>query len=188
MFKIKFSSKNKNLIKNMDESTIEWLLSLKKSTESECLSTLSAKCVATSDHSYELLSIRNSHVTVTEIRQESHRIIDTIDHFIDNCLPITRWQRLERIHDFCLAALFDKINSVVELCRRKGCDNKKSQNKCLSMDVIDCCQQFTRFVRSFVAKQTVNNPQLEATLRKLKEQFGELIDQTIKNECNVSYH
>ena len=175
-------------MQSMDRSTLEWLISLQQSTETECLSTLSAKCVVTTENSYELLSIRNSHLTVTQIRAESDRIIEAIDHFIDNCLPITRWQKLERIHSECLLMVFDKIHSVVEKCRRKGCDYKPmNTKKSLSSDVIECCQQFSRFVNSFVAKRVVNNPQLEATLRKLKEQFGELVDQTIKNECQVSY-
>ena len=173
----------------MDKSTIEWLISLQNSIEVECLSALSAKCVVTTELSYELLAIRNSHLTVTKIRAESDRIIEAIDHFIDNCLPITRWQKLQRIHDDCLIQVFDKISSVVQICRRKGCDYKPlNTKKTLSADVLECCQQFSRFVNCFVTKGVVNNPQLEATLRKLKEQFGELVDQSIKKECQVSHH
>ena len=169
----------------MDRSTLEWLIALQKTTEPECLSALSAKCVATSEHSVELLAIRNSHLAVTQIRAESDTIIEAIDHFIDNCLPIVRWQKLQRVHDFCLIPVFDKIRSVVDICRRKGCDLKNKCNKSRSEDVIQCYHQFSRFVRSFIDKKCVNNPQLEATLRKLKEQFGELVDQTIRSECQV---
>ncbi|XP_054158907.1 protein inscuteable homolog [Oppia nitens] len=188
-----------------DKSIKEWLLSLQKSPEYECLSALSAKCVqnknlnkntADSDHHYnhqhysaELMAIRQSHATVADIRRESARIIDTIDHFIDNCLPIQKWQRLQRIHDYCLRALFDRIRSVADMCRRKsfggGDYTPTVGNKCLSADTLDCCSQLSRFVQSFVAKQSVNNAQLEATIRKLKELFGELVDQTIKSECSL---
>ncbi|KPM09282.1 inscuteable-like protein [Sarcoptes scabiei] len=40
-------------------------------------------------------------------------------------------------------------------------------------------------MQNFLSKQQINNAQIEASARKLKENFGELVDTTIKKECFI---
>jgi len=42
-----------------------------------------------------------------------------------------------------------------------------------------------KFVDDFMASHQVNNAQLEATLRKQKERLGELVNCTIRRDCQV---
>ncbi len=161
-----------------------WLEELKNSTEVECLNALQAKSVATTSDSFEALSIRNSQVSIQQIRKSSTKIIDSIDNFIDH-LPIT-YDDLKTLKAH-FSQICYKIHSVIEICRRKGCDFSPNKKK-LSVAVSSICQQAIKFINIFIMKRNVNNAQLEATLRKLKENFGELIDHTIKKECQVSYN
>ena len=164
------------------ESPVQvWLNELQSLTEVESLSALQAKSVATTPESFEALSIRNAQVSIQQIRHNSTIIIDELDSLIDS-LPVYcdgLCYLEEKFHD-----TFRKIQSLIEICKRKGCDYVA--NKQLSIDVIVICEQTIRFMKNFLWKQNVNNAQIEANVRKLKESFGELVDVTIKKESLVS--
>lgn len=53
------------------------------------------------------------------------------------------------------------------------------------MDVFNLCQTMVKFVDDFMLRHNVNNAQLEATLRKQKERLGELVNVTIRRDCQV---
>ncbi|XP_075588189.1 protein inscuteable homolog [Dermatophagoides farinae] len=163
------------------ESPVQvWLNELQSLTEVESLSALQAKSVATTPESFEALSIRNAQVSIQQIRHNSTIIIDELDSLIDS-LPVYcdgLCYLEEKFHD-----TFRKIQSLIEICKRKGCDYVA--NKQLSIDVIVICEQTIRFMKNFLWKQNVNNAQIEANVRKLKESFGELVDVTIKKESLI---
>ncbi|KAH7643754.1 inscuteable-like protein [Dermatophagoides farinae] len=81
--------------------------------------------------------------------------------------------------------IIDELDSLIDslpvYC--DGCDYVA--NKQLSIDVIVICEQTIRFMKNFLWKQNVNNAQIEANVRKLKESFGELVDVTIKKESLI---
>ena len=111
-------------------------------------------------------------------------IIDELDSIIDS-LPVYHDNGLcyieEKFQD-----TFQKIQSLIEICKRKGCDF--IVNKQLSTDVIVICEQTIKFMKNSIWKHNnVNNAQIEANVRKLKESFGELVDVTIKKESLVSF-
>lgn len=157
-----------------------WLNDLQKTIDVESLSALQAKSVATTPESFEALSIRNAQVSIRKMRLDSVEIIDSIDNYIDH-LPITLDDLIAIKKDFLITC--NKICSVIEVCRMKGCDFVT--NKKISVTVASICHQTVKFINSFIHKKNVNNAQLEATLRKLKENFGELVDITIRRECQV---
>lgn len=157
-----------------------WLHELQSLTEVESLSALQAKSVATTPESFEALSIRNAQVTIQQIRKTSSTVIDELDSLIDS-LPVSTnglQYLLYAFHD-----TYTKICSVIEICRRKGCDF--AAKKQLSTDVLAICDQTIKFMNGFLSKQDVNNAQIEANVRKLMQNFGELVDITIKKECTV---
>lgn len=158
-----------------------WLNELRETTDVECLSALQAKSVATDPESFEALSIRNAQIAIAEVRAKSVAIIDKIDALID-CLPITTKELLS------LRKEFDDVGGgvaeAVGVCRRRGCDYLPSKVKC-STAVGAITANMTKFIADFLAKHKINNAQLEATLRKLKERFGELVDITIRRDCEV---
>lgn len=166
---------------NQDSALKTWLNELLSLTEVESLNALQAKSVATTPESFEALSIRNAQVAIQHIRKNSSIIIDEIDSLIDS-LPVSveGLAYLSKIFQ----GTYLKMNSVIETCRRKGCDY--ASNKELSYDVIALCEQTLQFMNTFLTKCNVNNAQIEANARKLKESFGELVDVTIKKECLVS--
>lgn len=146
----------------------------------ESLSALQAKSVATTPESFEALSIRNTQISIQQIRKNSTIIIDELDSLIDS-LPVYcdgLYYLLEKFQE-----TYRKIQSLIEVCKRKGCDYV--HKKQLSTDVIIICEQTIKFMKNFLQKQNVNNAQIEANARKLKETFGELVDVTIKKECLV---
>lgn len=83
------------------------------------------------------------------------------------------------------------IRSVVDTCRRKGCDQTiNGDRRQLSSEVIDVCNRtFDLMINTLRSNkpEQVNNIQIEANIRKLKENFGELVDVSIKKECSVSF-
>ncbi|XP_027198684.2 protein inscuteable homolog [Dermatophagoides pteronyssinus] len=166
------------------ESPVQvWLNELQSLTEVESLSALQAKSVATTPESFEALSIRNAQISIQQIRLNSTLIIDELDSIIDS-LPVYYDNGLcyieEKFQD-----TFQKIQSLIEICKRKGCDF--IVNKQLSTDVIVICEQTIKFMKNSIWKQNnnVNNAQIEANVRKLKESFGELVDVTIKKESLI---
>lgn len=170
-----------NLQPNQESALKIWLNELQSLTEVESLNALQAKSVATTPESFEALSIRNAQVAIQQIRKNSSVIIDEIDSLIDS-LPVSvdgLGYLLKAFH-----GTYAKIHSVIETCRRKGCDN--ASNKQLSVDALAICEQTIHFMNIFLAKGNVNNAQIEANARKLKESFGELVDITIRKECSVS--
>lgn len=165
------------------ESPVQvWLNELLSLTEVESLSALQAKSVATTPESFEALSIRNAQVSIQQIRKNSTIIIDELDSLIDS-LPIDSTEGLTYLMEK-FSETYKKIQSLIEICKRKGCDYVA--NKQLSIDVQTICEQTIKFMQNFLSKQQINNAQIEASARKLKENFGELVDTTIKKECFVS--
>lgn len=168
---------------NQESALKIWLNELQSLTEVESLNALQAKSVATTPESFEALSIRNAQVAIQQIRKNSSTIIDELDSLIDS-LPVSV-EGLEYLFE-AFHGTYQKMRSVIETCRRKGCD--VATNKLLSSDVFSICEQTLKFMRVFLAKGSVNNAQIEASVRKLKENFGELVDVTIKKECSVIEH
>ena len=160
-----------------------WLTELQSLTEVESLTALQAKSVATTPESFEALSIRNAQIAIQQIRKKSSIIIEELDSIIDS-LPVTTHGLCYLYESFSVTC--SRIKPVVEQCRRKGCDY--ATNKQLSHDVLMICEQTLKFMDTFLAKDNVNNAQIEAYARKLKENFGELVDITIKKECQVNFN
>ncbi|XP_054159612.1 protein inscuteable homolog [Oppia nitens] len=77
-----------------------------------------------------------------------------------------------------------EIQTIVDICERKFVNNTKYMNKLIE-SVYRTASLTNKLIDIFIAKKCVNNSQLESTVRKLKELFGELINQWIKNECKV---
>lgn len=66
------------------------------------------------------------------------------------------------------------------------CFSVTDDRKALSVDVFNLCQTMVMLVDDFTARRTVNNAQLESHLRKQKERLGELVNSTIRRDCQVS--
>lgn len=81
------SLKLDSLFKTDDPIMLKWLRAMRFETELECLTALQARTLAIDEYSAGALSIRNSQVTIQEIRTESNFIIDFIDYLIE-CLPL----------------------------------------------------------------------------------------------------
>ena len=147
----------------------------------ECLSAMQAKSVATTPESFEALFIRNSHITIHKIRKVSVQVIEHIDNFID-ILPVTSEDLFNLKKSF--SSVCFQICELIEICKRIGCDHAANKVKC-SASVASLCKNIIKFINIFIEKNRVNNAQLEATFRKLKETFGEMVDTTIRKECKV---
>lgn len=167
----------------------------------ESLSALQAKSVAVNEEAFEALSIRNAQVAISKTRRDSVQIIDGLDALID-LLPLTAEDLGLFKNDF--AFLTSNTYSLVEACRRRGCDiqseynnthyeqrthqtcSAANGNKKLSHEVFSLCESLVRFVDDFGLRRNVNNAQIEASLRQLKERLGELVNITIRRDCQVS--
>ncbi|KAI1301482.1 Protein inscuteable -like protein [Halotydeus destructor] len=160
----------------------QWLTELRDTTQVESLSALQAKSVAVNEEAFEALSIRNAQVTIGRIRKESVEILDCLDLLIDQ-LPLTFEDLTFFKNDFAICS--SRTYSLVETCRRRGCDTADYDGKKLSIEVFNSCQQLVKFVDDFISRRNVNNAQLEATLRKLKERLGELVNCTIRRDCQI---
>lgn len=161
------------------ESALQiWLQELQSLTEVESLTALQAKSVATTPESFEALSIRNAQVAIQSIRRHSSAAIDELDCLLD-CLPVSIDGLAYLYESFSSTAA--AIADVLESCRRKGCDF--ATNKTLSGDVLTIVEQTRHFMVAFLRRGVVNNAQIEATVRRLREAFGELVDVTLKKEC-----
>ncbi|RWS26086.1 inscuteable-like protein, partial [Leptotrombidium deliense] len=160
----------------------EWVKDLRGQTESECLSALQAKSVAVEPDALEALSIRNAQICIYKLRCQSVDVIDSLDFLIDK-LPLSK----EDLQSYGNAfnTVCQKICEVIELCRRRGCDFSPYKRSKVSTAVSTICQQIIELLNDFQAKRVVNNAQLEAYLRKLKERLGELVNLTIRRDCQV---
>lgn len=158
-----------------------WLTELQSLTEVESLSALQAKSVATTPESFEALSIRNAQIAIHQLRQNSADIIDELDAIIDS-LPVTFDGLNYLVGTF--QETYRKIASVIETCRRKGCDHVAKRQ--VSTELATNCDYTLRTMYSFLSDNDFNNSQIEASIRTVKENFGEMIDGTIKKECQVS--
>ncbi|RWS14660.1 inscuteable-like protein, partial [Dinothrombium tinctorium] len=172
----------KQLQSAYNESVRQWLQELRANVESECLSALQAKSVALDSDAFEALSIRNAQISIYKIRCLSVDVIDGLDFLIDT-LPITIDAIPSFKHGF--GSVCQKLCEVIELCRRRGCDYSPYKGSKVSTAVSTICQQMIKFINDFGLKGVVNNAQLEATLRKLKERLGELVNLTIRRDCQV---
>lgn len=166
---------------------------LRDSTEVESLSALQAKSVALDEQSFEALSVRNAQVSIRKTREDSMQILNRIDQLIDD-LPLT----IEDLTSFkeSIECVSLQIHCLIEHCRRRGCDSSSpllgfntnvisSNNRRLSNDVAVYGLQLAKFVDEFSEQHNVNNGQIEITLRKMKEKLGEVIDTTIRKDCDV---
>ena len=169
------------MIYSTEGSLKVWLKELQTSIEVESLNALQAKSVATTPQTYEAFLIRDSHITVQQIRAKSTEIIERLDYFIDQ-LPSTYNTLSLTTTNF--SHIYRQIQAIVNICRQKAQNNK------LDIRIIDSvrrsCEQTNKLIDFYICKKSANNSQLESTLRKLKENFGELINVTIKSECKVS--
>ena len=150
----------------------------------ESLIALQAKSVAIDPESFEALTLRNAQISIRKIRFTSVQIIDDIDDLVDR-LPLTITQLFNIEKEF--RVITSNILGLIELCRSRGCDSTLINGVQASSYVSSLCYQMSHFINDFGQKKKVNNAQLEATLRKLKERLGELIDATIKKDCKVKY-
>lgn len=166
---------------NTDTPLKLWLTELQSLTEVESLSALQAKSVATTPESFEALSIRNTQIAIQQIRNNSSIIIDELDAIIDS-LPVS-FDGLSYVLT-TFQDTYKKIAAVLEICRRKGCDFVA--NRQLSGQVMNYCDHTLKTMYTFLVNNDFNNSQIEASIRTVKENFGELIDATIKKECQVS--
>lgn len=167
----------------------QWLSLLRDSTEVESLSALQAKSVAVDEDSFEALSVRNAQVALRKTRQDFVEINTIIDHLI-NQLPLT----IEDLYHFKLDVedISCKIHSLIEHCRRRGCDSPSKNNsnsslkgRRISSDVAIHGLQIAKFVEDFTLKHNVNNAQLEASLRKMKERLTHVVETTTEKDCSI---
>lgn len=77
-----------SVIQTEDPILMEWLRAMRYETELECLTSLQARTLAIDEFSASALSIRNSQVTIQEMRLESNFILDYIDYLIE-LLPLS---------------------------------------------------------------------------------------------------
>lgn len=137
--------------------------------------------------------MRNAQVAVRKTREDSMQILNKIDQLIDQ-LPLT----IEDLTSFkgTIEYVSCQIHSLIEHCRRRGCDSSQpllgfcptvigAKNRRLSNDVAVYGLQLAKLVDEFCQKHYVNNGQVEVTLRKMKEKLGEVIDSTIRKDCDV---
>ena len=160
-----------------------WLQELQSLTEVESLTALQAKSVATTPESFEALSIRNAQVAIQAIRRQSSAAIDELDCLLD-CLPVSV-EGLAYLHESFSGSTAPAIATVLESCRRKGADFA-TNTATRTADVMAIVEQTRNFMATFIRRGSgtvVNNAQIEATVRRLREAFGELVDVTLKKEC-----
>lgn len=168
---------------SQESPLLTWLRELQSTTEVESLSALQSKSIASTPESFEALSIRNAQVAIQQVRSQSSALIDDLDSLIDS-LPVTTDQGLEYLYGLFYQT-YQRIYSVIEICRRKGCDFNGA-NRNISHQVIHVCEQTLQLLCVIQGDYYhVNNAQIEASIRKLKEIFGELVDVTIRKECSI---
>lgn len=73
--------------KTDDPVLLNWLRTMRYETELECITSLQARTLAIDEHSAGALSVRNSQVTIQELRLESNFLLDYIDYLIE-LLPL----------------------------------------------------------------------------------------------------
>ncbi|KAH9401041.1 hypothetical protein TYRP_002627 [Tyrophagus putrescentiae] len=152
-----------------------WLQELQSLTEVESLTALQAKSVATTPESFEALSIRNAQVAIQAIRRQSSAAIDELDCLLD-CLPVS----VEG-----LAYLHESFSGSTAPAIATGADFA-TNTATRTADVMAIVEQTRNFMATFIRRGSgtvVNNAQIEATVRRLREAFGELVDVTLKKEC-----
>ena len=133
--------------------------------------------------SLDALMVRNAQIAITQIRALSASILDEIDDMID-LLPLTSNQ-LSSYHD-SFQQISVNIASLVELCYGEEADFGNYCNARLQISLSTICHEMTEFISNFAKRKKINNAQLEATLRKLKERVGEMVGLTIKKGIEVS--
>lgn len=161
----------------------QWLALLRDSTEVESLSALQAKSVAVDEESFEALSVRNAQVALRKTRKDFSDIRVIIDHLI-NQLPLT----IEDLYHFKLDVedISCKIHALIEHCRRRGCDSITGmKGRKMSTDIAVYGLQISKFVDDFNMKHNVNNAQLEASLRKMKERVTQVVDSTTEKDLCI---
>jgi hypothetical protein len=161
----------------------QWLSLLRDSTEVESLSALQAKSVAVDEESFEALSVRNAQVALKKTRKDFYEINTIIDHLI-NQLPLTT----EDLYHFKLdiEEISCKIHSLIEHCRRRGCDSTTGiKGRKMSTDIAVHGLQISKFVEDFTMKNNVNNAQLEASLRKMKDRLTQVVDATTEKDACI---
>ena len=160
-----------------------WLKELRINIEVECLNSLQAKSVATTQTTFEAFLIRESQISIQQIRETSSQIIDSLDYFIDQ-IPIIHIDL--KLMKSNYSQINYEIQEIVRICRKKFTNYTPNKNKLLD-SVWRSSQQINKLIEFFTSKKSVNNSQLESTLRKLRQNFGELVNHFIKNESKVSY-
>ncbi|XP_074593910.1 uncharacterized protein LOC141849470 [Brevipalpus obovatus] len=143
---------------------------------------LESKSVAIDPGSLDALLVRNAQIAITQIRALSASILDEIDDMID-LLPLTIVQ-LSSYHDSFIQ-ISANIASLVELCYGEEGDFGNYCNARLQISLSTICHEMTEFISNFAKRKKINNAQLEATLRKLKERVGEMVGLTIKKGIEI---
>ena len=83
------------------------------------------------------------------------------------------------------AQMSHEIEQMVVFCRKRLSDSTADIKKLLEY-VWRGSRQISKLIDFFVSKKNVNNCQLESSVRKLKENLGQLVNHFIKNESKVS--
>ncbi|XP_025018509.1 protein inscuteable homolog isoform X1 [Tetranychus urticae] len=160
----------------------QWLIETRRRTEMESLSALQAKSVAFEQDSARALGVRCAQISVRKVRFASVQIIDDIDILIDT-LPVTCQRLRDCQHDFGI--IYGNIVNLIDICARKRPESELKILFKIGDEVRSICGTLNLFMTDFMKKNKVNNAQLEAYLRKLKERLGELVDSTIRWECQI---
>ena len=166
--------------------------------------------------SFEALSVRNAQISIRKIRFASVQIIYDLDDMIEKLpLTVTQLISIDKdftvisaniinVIDICRRRGCDLQETLQQSDGSSGMQPPASSASSISSaagstaiygnlmparvsnQVEDLCTSMAKSIQDFSAKRKVNNGQLEATLRKLKERFSQLVDYTIQRECKVS--
>lgn len=149
----------------------------------ESPSALESKPVAIDPGSLDALMVRNAQIAITQIRSLSAAIIDEMDDMID-LLPLTLGQLASYADSF--RQISHNLGGLMEMCYGEESDLGNYRNARLQVGLSTICREMSEFISLFNKRRKINNAQLEATLRKLKERVGEMVGLTIKKGIEVS--
>lgn len=199
--------------KTDDPTLLKWLQAMRFETELECLTSLQARTLAIDEHSAGALSVRNSQVSIQEVRGESSYILDFIDHLIE-ALPLERqhisrfslefselWTRLMSqtaartsntqltTNSTTLSAHNRNNLTIINCTPRKSYANIRALRPLdkLAVQIRTLCFDFVNLLYQYqetgASGAQIDSGHLESVLRKLKELYGKFVEILIRAEC-----
>lgn len=201
------------VFKTDDPVLLEWLRAMRFDTELECLTALQARTLAIDDNLAGALSVRNSQVSIQEMRLESDYILELTNILID-LLPINfntidkfavefsnLWALLVRQTEAQTRSNQQRLGSSTYMsCPQSNltiinCTPRKSLASARTLRPLDdlankiraMCFELANSINqhqeNYQSTDCIDNGNFEAILRRIKELYGKFVEISIRAEC-----